>query len=147
VEVGILTWSENPEMALRVAAQMRVREGPRFLLLSGSSAALARQIAAMIEEIEVVALHAGLRSTVEVPGVSRMTAGPVLPFRSGSLRGVVFEGESGRSYLREGVRTLVNGGRLVLVSPPSGVSDEIRQLGFEVILEDETTLVGVSRGR
>jgi hypothetical protein len=101
----------------------------------------------MIEEIEIVALHPGLRSADEAPGVSRIAAASVLPFRSQTFRGVVLDGDSIRTYLNEGNRTLAIGGRLVVLDPPSGMASEIRELGFELLLEVESALVGVRSGR
>jgi uncharacterized protein YbaR (Trm112 family) len=144
--VSPVPWSEDPESALRIAAFLGIPEGPGFLLLSGSSAAHARQIASMIDEIEVVAVHSGLRNAGEVPGVSRMVAGSILPLRSRTLRGIVLEGEAGRTRLSEGARTLAIGGRLVLLAPPDGAGEEIRQMGFDLLLDESSAIVGLFRG-
>jgi len=143
-----LPWSDDSAESMRVAALLGVREGPGFLLLSGSSAAHAQAITSMITEIEVVTIHPGLRSAAETPGVSRITAGPVLPFRAHTFRGIVLDGESFRGgYLDEGARTLAVGGRLVILTPPPGVASGIGEFGFELLLEDEGAVVWVRTGR
>jgi uncharacterized protein YbaR (Trm112 family) len=142
-----LLWSDDSEVTLQVAALLGIREGPGFLLLSGSSASHAQAIASMIEEIEIVTTHPGLRSADEAPGVSRIAVGSVLPFRSHTFRGIVLDGESIRSHLEEGARTLAIGGRLVVLDPTSGAAAEIREMGFDLLLEVEAALVGVRTGR
>lgn len=140
-----LAWSDDSEEALRLAAMLGVRTGPGYLLLAGPCAGHARSLAALIEEVEVLALHPGLASAGEVEGVSRVAASSILPFRSHSLRGIVFDGPAGALDLTEATRTLGAGGRLVLFHPTREAADEIRRLGYEMLLEEDRVAVGLRR--
>lgn len=131
----------DPEEAFRLAALLGVREGPGLLLLSGDSAAQAAPLAGMIEEIEVVALHPGLRGVPESPGVTRISAGERLPFFSGSLRGVVLAGAPDEARLREAIRVVVPGARIVVRFPDGEVASRLESLGAELLLESRKAVV------
>lgn len=132
---------DDPEGAFRVGALLGVREGPGLLLLTGSAARFAERLAAMIEGVEVVTAHPGLRAAPEAPGVSRISVAASLPFRSGGLRGVVLEGEEGLRLLGEGARVLGRGGRIVLFQPPPGASEALEGEGLELLLDSEAAVV------
>jgi len=135
--------SDDPHGALQVAALLGVREGPGFLLLTGSSVRHADRLSAMVEGIEVVAVHPGLRSDPEAPGVSRIQVGPILPFRDRSLRGVVLEGRRGEAGIEDAARVLVPGARLVLRAPGAEAVARMEGAGLALVLEAEGVLVGV----
>ena len=137
--------SEDPEAALKVAALLGVEEGPGLLGLVGPSAGHALRLSRMIEGIEVLAVHPELRADPEQDGVSRLAVGTSLPLLTGSLRGVVLEGASGTALLAEAVRVLGPGSRLVYLRPPEGMAAEMRQRGLDLLMEAETTLVGVRK--
>jgi uncharacterized protein YbaR (Trm112 family) len=140
-----LSWEQDSEGALRLAALLGVRVGPGYLLLGGSCAAYAPAIAALIDEIEVLASHRGLRTAVDAPGVSRMTTSAVLPFRSHTLRAMALDGDGQEVRLGEASRTLATGGRLVLLNPSPGAPEEMRTAGFDLLLDEERAVVGVRR--
>ena len=68
---------------LRLAAQLGVKEGPAFVLVAGVAAELATGVAGLVPGIEVVAVGAELAERDEVPGVSRLAVGHVLPLAAG----------------------------------------------------------------
>lgn len=131
----------DPEEAFRLAALLGVREGPGLLLLVGDTAGQAGPVAGMIDEIEVVAVHAGLRDEKEAPGVSRISAGERLPFFTGSLRGVALEGDPSEERLREAVRVLGPSARLVLRFPAEGIGERLEALGTVLLLETAKAVV------
>lgn len=131
----------DPEEAFRLAALLGVREGPGLLLLAGDPAGQAGPVAGMIDEIEIVAAHAGLRGEDETPGVSRISAGERLPFFTGSLRGVALGGDPSEERLREAVRVLGPGARLVLRFPAEGIGERLEALGTALLLETAKAVV------
>lgn len=134
--------SGDPEEAFRLAAMLGVTEGPGLLLLAGDPAGQATRLAGMLEGVEVVALHPGLRREAESPGVSRIAAEARLPFYSGSLRGVALDGPLADTLLPEAVRVLAPGGRLVLRSPSADAADRLGEMGLELFLETGKAVVG-----
>ncbi len=140
-----LELGDDPEGALRLAALLGVREGPGLLFLSGSRVRHASRLAAMIEGIEVAAMHPDLRWEPETEGVSRIAIGERFPFYGGSLRGVVLEGEEGGERFDEGVRVLAPAARLVFYQPPDGTKARMRNEGMDLLMEAESVLVGVRK--
>ncbi len=137
---------DDPEEALRIAALLGlVGQGGR-ILLTGESVGQASRLAAMLDEVEVVALHPGLRGVGEEPGVSRINAGEKLPFFDGSLRGIALEGDPSAGQLAEAVRTLVPGGRLLVRAPSEGGAAALDEAGLELLLETAGVLVASRSG-
>jgi len=131
----------GPEDTLRMAAMLGVSEGPGLLLLAGGPVAHASGLAAMIDGIEVVALHPGLREAPEEAGVSRITAGHRWPFYTGSLRGVALEGSQVDRWLDEAVRVLGPAARVVVRDPVEGLNQRLEAAGLEVFLETRRVVV------
>lgn len=136
---------DDPEGALRLGALLGIAEGPGLVLLTGTPVRHAERLSAMIEGIEVVAAHPGLREVSEIPGVTRISIPDRLPFFTGGLRGVVIEGAEGRDLTAEAVRTLGPGSRLVFFDPPAGAEREMEALGLDLLLEAESVLVGARK--
>jgi hypothetical protein len=136
---------DDPEGALRTAALLGVERGPGLLLLAGPPVRYAERVAAMIEGIEVVAAHPGLRKLSESAGVSRVAIGARFPFQTGSLRGVVLEGGRGRRDLAEGIRVLARGARLVLTAPPGGSGEVMEEAGLELLMDAKQAVVGARK--
>ncbi|TVP59224.1 MAG: hypothetical protein EA351_01940 [Gemmatimonadales bacterium] len=132
---------DDPERALRLAALLGVREGPGHLLVMGEPAAQAERVAAIVEAIEVVAVHPGFEGTDEVGGVSRVRVGNVLPLQSYAMRGVALEGAFVTSHLEEGLRVLSPGARLVLMGAPNGTLEALEARGLELLLATDRALV------
>ncbi len=131
----------SPEDTLRMAAMLGVSEGPGLLLLAGGPVAHAAGLAAMIDDIEVVALHPGLRDAPEEAGVSRITADHRWPFYTGSLRGVALEGSQVDRWLDEAVRVLGPAARVVVRDPVEGLNQRLEAAGLQVILETRRVVV------
>lgn len=127
------------ERALRWAALMGVAEGPGFVFVTGEAAALAAEIAALIDGIEVVA--AGRAAAAEVPGVSRIEVTDRLPFYSGKIRGVALAGAAADTLLEEAARVLGPLGRLVLEPAPDQAEARLSRAGLRVIARQDRTIV------
>lgn len=123
------------EDTFRLAALLGVREGPGLLLLAGSWVPLAGRLAAMIDEIEVVALDPSLRNAPEETGVSRLTAGTALPFFHGSLRGAALDGPQLADWEGEAARVLGPGARLVIRDPPADLPERLEARGLQPLLQ------------
>lgn len=132
----------SPDAALRWAALLGVTEGPAYLLIAGPAAALAGEIASLIEHIEVIAATDTPRPAPAVPGVSRIAvSGGHLPFYSGRVNGVALSGDSAGALLEEGMRVLGPLGRIVIDPAPSDVEERIGRAGLNVLLHQDRTLV------
>jgi len=122
-----------------MAALLGVKEGPGHLALVGSAARAAPSIADMLERIEVVTVAPDLRAWDEAPGVSRIAAGPGLPFFSHRIRGVLLDGKAGAPYLDDAFRVVGPGGRVVILGAGEfgdGVRVRMEEAGLEVVLDD-----------
>lgn len=147
-DVGPAEGDDDPEEAIRLGALLGVTEGPGLLLLTGPAVRQAPRLAAMIDDIEVVALDPAMRGEPETSGVTRITAEARLPFFTGSLRGVVLEGgelagEGLAGRLQEGIRVLAPGARLVVRRPPEGLARSLEEARLDVLLETPRAVVAV----
>jgi uncharacterized protein YbaR (Trm112 family) len=138
---------EDAEAGLRLAAMLGVREGPCLLMLMGAPAAQAERLAAMIPEVEVVALHPETRHWAPAAGVSRGEVASTLPFFSGALRGVALDTSVvSRDALAEPVRVLAPGSRLVLELTPGddrvAWQAALEGAGLELLLATDRRIVG-----
>ncbi len=148
---------DDPEGALRLAAMLGVTEGPGTLLLIGEPARQAERIVAMVQGVEVVALHPGLRMRPEAEGVSRAHAGTGpgerLPFFAMTFRGTALDAVRAPSQLDEAFRVTAPGARVVVGLPdpdakgPSGgraeLVERVTAASREVLLETDRVVVGV----
>ena len=136
----------DPEAAVRLAALMGVAGASGMALVAGPGARHAAAVSALVPELEVIAVD-GAPGTGAEPGVSRVAAeGARLPFRGG-LRAAALTGGGDEAALREGVRVLSPGARLVVDPAPAGTAEALRGLGVEVLLEEEGVVVARAPGR
>lgn len=145
------------DVALRLGALLGVTHGPGFLVLVGPGAVHARELAALIEDIEVVAVETGTAAARAggagavgapaagaQPGVNRLVAGAAatrLPLATGKVPGVALTGAAADALLEEGVRLLSPVGRLVLDPAPADAVERLAALKLRPLAEDGTTLV------
>ena len=139
----------DPEAAVRLAALMGLTGQGGMALVAGPGARHAAAVAALVPGLEVIAASDDPASAARgpEPGVSRVLAeGARLPLR-GSLRGAALTGGADEARLREGLRVLAPGARLVVDPAPPGTADLLRGLGAEVILEQDDVAVARAPGR
>jgi len=130
------------EAAVRLAALLGLADAQGKVLIAGPGAALAAGVAALVPEVEVIALAAQPGDVDGHAGVTRMVgASAPLPFRGQSLRGVALTGGAGEAALREGLRVLQPGARLVVEGAAPGTADTLSRLGAQVMLDQEGTVV------
>ncbi|MFP3948654.1 MAG: Trm112 family protein [Longimicrobiales bacterium] len=139
------TPEEDEEEILRVAALLGVKEGPGHLVLVGPAARAAPGLARMLDRIEVVTVAPDLRVWDEESGVSRMVAGPGLPFFSRRIRGVLLDGAAGAPYLDEAVRVVGPGSRVAVLRPEGDARDRVTSAGLNLVLEQEPEAIVAER--
>lgn len=132
---------DDEERVIEVAALLGVREGPGHLVLVGPVGRIAPALAERIEGVEVVTVTPDLRAWDESPGVSRIAAGPGLPFQSRRVRGVLLDGPAGAPYLRDAIRVVGPGGRVAAVDAGEDVRSTLEEGGLEPVLDDRGVVV------
>jgi len=104
--------------------------GAGIAVLSGRAAAFGFGFAALLPELQVVGIDPGLADWPYSPAWSRFTSRPGLPFRTGSVRGIVLDGALGTNLVREAGRILMRRARLVVIRPCPKFSAELDREGF-----------------
>lgn len=135
------------ERALRVAALLGARTSGEWVLLVGFGADFAKKVSVLLPEIEVIALAAEPSdSGKEVPGVSRVAAGPDLPFQPGKLHGVALASGTGAAGIAHLAGVLAPAGRLLIEEPAPGAIEQLRDAGLQILLEDPGALLAARPG-
>ncbi len=132
---------DTAQRALRWAALMGVAEGPGYLLVVGPAAALADGIAALVDNLEVIAASPASAGLAEQPGVSRIMVSTKLPFYSGKVRAVALSGTAASRLLEEGARAVGPLGRLVLEPAPEAVDERLANVGMRIVAKQDHTVV------
>jgi uncharacterized protein YbaR (Trm112 family) len=139
---------EDAEGAMRLAALMGLAGASGLGMVAGPGARHAAAVSALVPELEVVAVtDRPAAQAAREPGVSRLAAGDALPFRGGALRAAALTGGAGDARLREGLRVLAPGARLVVDGADADTAERLRALGAEVLLEEEGVVVARAPGR
>jgi uncharacterized protein YbaR (Trm112 family) len=140
---------EDAEAPVRLAALMGLAGAHGLAMLAGPGARHAAAVSALVPELEVVAVTGGPDSLpARAAGVSRLAAeGASLPFRDGALRAAALTGGADDALLRQALRVLAAGARLVVDPAPAGTAERLGALGAEVLLEQEGTVVARAPGR
>jgi uncharacterized protein YbaR (Trm112 family) len=131
--------------AERLAALAGVARGPGYLLLAGSAGAQAATIAALLEDVHVIAAVADAAGVPEHAQVTRVRVARALPFYSGRIAGVVLGGVAASALLEEGARVLSPVGRLVLDGAPPDAAARVERAGLRVAAATDDVLVAVRR--
>ncbi|WP_420126266.1 Trm112 family protein [Longimicrobium sp.] len=139
---------DGAEGAMRLAALMGLAGASGLAMVAGPGARHAAAVSALVPELEVVAVtDRPDMDPAREPGVSRLAAGDALPFRGGALRAAALTGGAGDARLREGLRVLQAGARLVVDGAEADTAERLRALGAEVLLEEDGVVVARAPGR
>lgn len=130
--------SELPD-AFALAALLGITEGPGFALLLGASADVAAEIARGVPKLELVVAGAGATEANEQSGVNRLRCSAAVPLRDGSMRGVVLLQDVAAATMREVVRLLGPGARLI--ARGAHEKGELERAGLRVLAHDANTVV------
>jgi hypothetical protein len=141
---------------VRLAALMGLAGASGMAVIAGPGARHAAAVHALVPELEVIAVSDAVPPADSAPpadvgapepGVSRVLAsGAGLPFRGG-LRAAALTGGADEARLREGLRVLAPGARLVVDPAPAETAERLRGLGAEVLLEEDGVVVARAPGR
>lgn len=112
-----------------------------MVVLVGAPARHAAALAAASEELQVVAIDPDVAAWPDTPRVSRLVAGPVLPFFSRMVRGVVVDGRAGAPVLVEAARLVAPRSRLMVVNAPPPAAGLLEEEGLEVLAAEGETVV------
>ncbi|HST59710.1 MAG TPA: hypothetical protein VLK84_13495 [Longimicrobium sp.] len=146
------------EAAVRLAALMGLAGASGMALIAGPGARHASAVSALVPELEAIAVSESADSMdsadagdsadgADSAGVSRVLAsGAGLPFRGG-LRAAALTGGADDARLREALRVLAPGARLVVDPAPADAAERLRGLGAEVLLDEEGVVVARAPGR
>jgi uncharacterized protein YbaR (Trm112 family) len=129
----------TPEATEQLAALLGVAQGPGHVALLGSLAAHASALADLVPDVEVVAIDPGARASAEREGVSRLIAGPELPFHPWTFRALAVAGECGPIEPMAGL--VARGGRIVVERPESTAAARLQRIGGRVMLDSADWLV------
>lgn len=132
---------EPAEEASRIVALLGIRQGPGTVVTAGSPVRLAAELAASVEELQVVAVDPDTRAWEDRPGVTRMAASPGLPFFSRMLRGAVVDGTLGRGLIFEAARVVAPMSRVVVVDAAEEAVDILEEAGLSVLAAESGTVV------
>jgi uncharacterized protein YbaR (Trm112 family) len=140
---------DDAEAAVRLAALMGLSGASGMALVAGPGARHAAAVHALVPALEVIAAADRPEALpARAAGVSRIAAGPGrLPLRGGGLRGAALTGGADEELLREGLRVLVPGARLVVEPAPAETAERLRALGAEVLLDQAGAVVARAPGR
>jgi hypothetical protein len=129
------------ERSERLLAQLGILGGPGTVALVGEPARAAREIAAALPEIHVAAIDPDLVHWPEADRVSRLVAGPGLPFFGATLRAVAVDGRLGPVWTAEAVRVVAPRGRVVVAHVSEDARAALERAGSSVIASDPETVV------
>ena len=127
--------------AIEVAALLGLTDGPGSVALIGAVAGHATALVGLAPGVEFIGIGAGLRGWEEAEGVNRLTAGPSLPFGSGSLRGVALFADYGPSMANELARVVNRVGRIAVWGAVQDWEKALTSEGLDVLASEETALV------
>jgi uncharacterized protein YbaR (Trm112 family) len=142
LDPGLVGAPEPPaEGADSLLALLGVVAGPGAIVLVGAPARLACAVASALEDVQVVAVDADLRRWPEVPGVSRLVAGPGLPFFSSTARAVAVDGRMGPAWVSEAARIAAARARVVVTHAPVATAQNLLEKGLRVLASEAETVV------
>jgi hypothetical protein len=132
----------DPEAAVQLAALLAITSGPGMVLIRGHRTKSAQALAELVPDLEVVAAHESQVGQPEVLGVSRMTIGTPMPFRSLGFQGVVLTDGAAPEEVLEGMRITAPMGRVVAFHASEAEKDLMEEGGFRIVLWQDGVLVG-----
>jgi uncharacterized protein YbaR (Trm112 family) len=133
------------DRALRTAALLGVGSGHGIVLVIGAAPEMVEEVARLLPNALVVG--AGNSPPTRTAGSGWMLVSDILPFRSGSLRGVaIIDQDVPESTIDEALRVLWRESRLVLDPAGSSTAEDLRNKGLGVLLNQDGVLVASAPG-
>jgi uncharacterized protein YbaR (Trm112 family) len=135
----------DADETFRLAALLGITSGPARVLLLGSAGAHAPALIGLIPELEAVRVGSAWLPGPEQPGISRLAAGPAMPFQSRALQGAVLGGPE-IALMAEVARVVAPGGRIVLQEATGAGRGAAETAGLQVLLDQGDLLVAATPG-
>jgi uncharacterized protein YbaR (Trm112 family) len=144
--------SEVADRSYQAAALMGAQTGPSTVLVMDETGAGAGGISSTLPETHVVA--ASRRPLpVHIPApegsatfLSRVLVGSIFPFRNRVFRGAALLDSRPTEQVAGVGRTLIPGARLVIDRASEGTAEQLRQAGYQVLLDQDGVVVAVTPG-
>lgn len=129
------------ERAARVVALLGIAAGPGTIALVGEPARLGAEVSAGLPEAHVVGVDPDLRFWPETSAMSRIAAGPGLPFFGSTLRGIAVDGRLGPAWVAEAARVVHRKARVVVLHAPEETRAVLAEGGLSVLAAEAETVV------
>jgi uncharacterized protein YbaR (Trm112 family) len=130
------------DRGFRLAALLGVNTPNATILVLDSGGELATRVAEVLETAHVIGVSPlAPRKNPSGGGVSAVLAGIRIPVRSHSVRGVAIADLQVAPLLEEAARVLMPGARVVLDPAPGEAAARLRDLGFQLRLEQDGIVV------
>lgn len=143
--------SPDPERAYRLAALIGIQPHRARVLVIGATSDELAMIASLLQDSQVVGASSGdgrvaPNRGAETQAADELVVGHRIPFRSASFSAIALAGPVSDEVLREALRLLAAGGRLVIDGALGTMSQSLREMGFDVQLEQDETVVAAAPG-
>jgi len=139
-DATVLSAPDSPTL-IELAGLLGITAGTGHVALLGRMAGHCEAFAEKLESVEVVGIASGLQGWSEAEGVSRLMAGPGLPLRAWSLRGVALFGDEGRFAPDEVARVVARSGRVVVWGDVDGWEAGLSHAGLTVLVSETAAVV------
>lgn len=134
-------FESDDEWPFRMAALLGLAEGKGTVLVAGPGSARTAEIAGFLPDLMLVG---GSRQPGIASGDTRLLLGERLPFRDGSLAGVVLAGDTAPAWVREAARVVAADRRLVLDGAGGDAVRALAETGLDVLLQEDAVVVASS---
>lgn len=131
----------DPERGYRLAALLGVTGPTGPVIVATEDPRLVEEVQRHLPDAGVLGVSRSLPPEGAGEGMGWLLCDGVLPFRSRSLGGVALASGDPLPLLREALRTLGRGARVVIDPAPSGVGDELADRGADVLLQQDGVAV------
>lgn len=124
---------DEDDLALKIAALSGLTEGPGYLMVAGSLAHVAADVAELLPGVEVIAFRKTPGDSAEKQGVSRVASDVSFPFVPYRLRAVSIAPEDDREMVEAAARLVRAGGRLILFTTSPEAEETAEAAGLMIV--------------
>lgn len=126
--------------AMELAALMGLGTGRATILLIGAYERVADELARLLDDVQVVVVHANAATAANSEAVSVLRAAEVMPLRSASVRAVHIGADGNHG---EAMRVCGIAGRIIVQRRGAATRENYERNGFRVLAEDANRMVAV----
>ena len=124
---------DEDDLALKIAALSGLTEGPGYLMVAGSLAHVAADVAELLPGVEVIAFQKRPGDSAEREGVSRVISDVSFPFVPYRLRAVSITPRDDRDMVEAAARLVHAGGRLILFAAGPEAEEAAEAAGLMIV--------------